>query len=130
MALSQFQTLNKRLAVPNRERHQGVSVTLKRGEVETDAFDARFRGIETVALGAALGLSIRTEMRAWRLPIASVSLGGNQVRPQPNDRITVVGETRYWKVHHPGESIPACERDSAGNDWVVHTQLVNDDNAA
>ena len=126
MTLSEFQTLYKRLAVPHRERRQGVPVRLYRNGQSSDLFDARFRGIESAALGAVLGLDIKTEMRTWRLPIASVVLAGTTTRPQPKDRIIVDGETRVWEVNHPSDGVPACERDSAGGDWLVHTQLVSE----
>lgn len=119
MALSEFQTLNKRLGIPHMERRRGVSVTLRRSGVSTDSFDARRQDLRFTTAGSGI-VDARVRWREYLLPIASVVLDGTTTRPHPGD--LVYEGTGKWKVAAPNDDTPAVEEHENGNDWRVHVR--------
>lgn len=120
MTLSEFETVFNDCAMPTFEDLHGVSVYLQRGPLKTTTFIARRQRREHTAMGAALGIDVKTERREYLLPVSSVVFGGQEIEPRAGDRL--FEGTDCWIVHFPDDATPAAERLSGGYDWAVHVK--------
>jgi len=123
---SLFETTFNTRVMPAVERAFGVSVTLTRGVLVSDAFTARRDDVDAVGFGGETGAQGKITRRDYWLPIASCVLddggGDTQVRPRAGDVITEGSET--WEVYAPDDQTPASEEVAGAYDWLVHTRRV------
>lgn len=108
-------------SIPVLNREHGVEVTLRRGGLTTAAFTARRTTREYESMGAAVGLDIKVERRAYLVPLAKCVFNGVTVEPRVGD---IVKEgTDEWVLHHPNDGVPAAEQVNE-YEWQVYTKAV------
>ncbi len=121
---SRFETTFNARVVPASERAFGVSVTFSRGPLTSDSFTARRNDKTHEAMGQQFGLSIAVTMRDFILPLASVVIDGDQLKPRKGDRITEVDTGEIFEIHPPDNNTPAVELQAGGFEYLVHAKRV------
>lgn len=103
--------------------HQfGVDVVLARGALVTASFTARRSDRQHSAMGQEYGLEVTVEMRDFLLPVASVVLDGDVVKPRTGDRITEGDEV--FEIQPPDSRKASVQPMPGGDDWLVHTKRI------
>lgn len=122
---SRFETVFNAAPMAGIERLFGVVVCLARGPLRTAEFTARRDDFENVAMGQEIGLNYKIERRKYYLPVASIVMDDETAKPRAGDVVTE--GALEWRIFFPDDSTPAVERTAGGHDWIVHTQLVEDE---
>jgi hypothetical protein len=119
---SRFEERFQTLAVPNFNRHFGVTVRFIQGINVSEEFTARRNDRVHKAIGAEYGIEIKITMRDFILPVASLVIDGSQVEPRTGNRISEGDEV--FEIQPPDEKTPSVELQAGGYEWVVHTKRV------
>lgn len=118
---SRFEDDYNAFAIPDLNSEFGVDVVFCRGPLTSEVFIARRDDFTTTAMGQEIGIDYKVERRDYYLPITSIVLGDETIKPRAGDKIIDDGVT--WVIHFPDDSTPAVEQIAGGNDWLAHVRL-------
>jgi len=97
------------------QRAFGVSVTLTRGALVSDAITAMRDDIEFVGFGTETGTTGKATHRVYHLPVTECVLSATEVQPRSGDLITEGSDV--WVIHSPDTTSPATELETGGFHW-------------
>lgn len=120
--VSRFEQRFRQHAVPMLQRWFGTTVCFCRGPYVSEEFTARRNDRVFKSIGAEYGIEIEILMRDFVLPVASVAIDGDEVKPRTGDRIIEGDEV--FEIQPPDENTPPVELQAGLFEYVVHTKKI------